>query len=902
MSPSSVHRRLLHPCSLLLGIALAITLTALGATAATFVVTTPADGNDGACDADCSLREAVVAANDAPGPDTIVVPAGTYGLSGAGGEDLAASGDLDLRDSVTINGAGAGLTIVDGGGVDRIVDIVESATVTISGVTLQNGHVADGDAQGGGAILWNEPTSGKALDLRLDAVTIDHNHAGDGDGGGILIEQDKPASSVVTISDSTIANNTMTDGDGGGLHLCCENLTVTIRRSTISGNTAVEDPAVPGTNGEGGGIYHCCTDTSLTVTDSTLGDNVGPTQGGGLYTCCGVASNTLATLERTTVSGNTALGPGPTQGFGGGIEGEGAVTLVNSTLSGNRAARDGGGIENEDVLVMRNVTIADNEAARGGGVYEDGLATTLGNTLFAGNVVTADTPANCGVAFGTDPLTSAGGNLSSDATCVLAGVGDRSSLDPLLGPLAANGGPTRTHAPAAPSPAIDGGSDAGCEALDQRGRPRPADGDNDGNAVCDIGAFELGPVIEDCDNGRDDDGDGRIDCLDLECAGQPICPERCDNCVDDDGDGAVDRDDRENCPERADGGGSGVGDPRGRGTAVVKCAVAVQMAGAKLVTAHLKTLQTCVAHLSACVQRRPGDPMCLPKAGARCETALVRRDHADAKARARIVARCAVLTSEELRTAAGLGYAAEAPLCAAVGVPALHDAADVAACLAAQHACVAQQLVTTETPRASELLGLGGLTAERVLPCAMAPAAGAGSGLGAHGKAVDACERAIQKAGAKLVGGVIKLAGRCATAALACRQRKPADTACLASARVACPRLRDGITRLEAMLARAVDAKCNVSTLGVGELLGATGTGFQAQADLCKALGVAGLDTVAAITDCVTRHHRCRAQQLLERALPRLDELLGTGGMTPSARPAEAHHDSVGRRTAPGLG
>ena len=68
------------------------------ARSAVFLVTTTADHSDGACNADCSLRDAVVAANTTAGPDQITVPAGTYMLGGTGGEDLAATGDLDLRE------------------------------------------------------------------------------------------------------------------------------------------------------------------------------------------------------------------------------------------------------------------------------------------------------------------------------------------------------------------------------------------------------------------------------------------------------------------------------------------------------------------------------------------------------------------------------------------------------------------------------------------------------------------------------------------------------------------------------------------------------------------------------------------------------------------------------------
>src|SRR5262249_20347535 len=101
------------------------------------------------------------------------------------------------------------------------------------------------------------------------------------------------------------------------------------------------------------------------------------------------------------------------------------------------------------------------------------------NTIVAGN-----TPSDCqGI------VASSGNNLDGAASCALAAAGDLSRVDPVLGPLADNGGPTRTHALMAGSPAIDAG--AGCPATDQRGMPRPRDRTGDGTALCDIGAFEF---------------------------------------------------------------------------------------------------------------------------------------------------------------------------------------------------------------------------------------------------------------------------------------------------------------------------------------------------------------------------------------------------------------------------
>ena len=172
---------------------------------------------------------------------------------------------------------------------------------------------------------------------------------------------------------------------------------------------------------------------------------------------------------------------------GGGLDPSGGVlSVTNTTISGNHSAK-GGGIQTESnsVVTLVNVTIAQNKAREGAGLWtEAGSTVTLTNTLVAKNA-----PFDC---FG--PVTSGGSNLigkvdgcgiSGDATGnQLGGPRPLRALDPRIGPLTNNGGPTKTHALLAGSPAIDAVLGT-CPppAADQRGLPR--------SGACDIGAFEL---------------------------------------------------------------------------------------------------------------------------------------------------------------------------------------------------------------------------------------------------------------------------------------------------------------------------------------------------------------------------------------------------------------------------
>jgi CSLREA domain-containing protein len=381
-------------------------------TAATFVVTKTADTNDGTCDSDCSLREAIIASNAAAGADTITLPAGTYTLTIAGqGEDGGATGDLDITGDLTINGAGAATTIVNGGGLDRVFHIVPSGvTVTFNNLTITGGSLTNGN--GGG--LLNEGTA------NLNNCVVSGNSVPNGDGGGVYNDF------FMTISNSTISGNSSPNGDGGGVYDNGNQITIT--NTTISGNSA--------SGGDGGGMYF---------------------------------NGIEADISQCTFSNNHA----DSGGDGGGMFANGNnLFLTNCTITGNSAV-DGGGLFNDGNSSINAVTIASNTATGTGGGIE-----AVGSASIEGTIVANNTGGNC------DGSVSDGGtNLQfPGTTCGLS----ITTADPLLGPLANNGGPTQTMALGAGSPAIDANTeDCPPPGIDQRGVTRPQ------GAACDIGAFEF---------------------------------------------------------------------------------------------------------------------------------------------------------------------------------------------------------------------------------------------------------------------------------------------------------------------------------------------------------------------------------------------------------------------------
>ncbi|MFP5285940.1 MAG: CSLREA domain-containing protein, partial [Thermoanaerobaculia bacterium] len=228
--------------------------------AAVFTVTKTADTLDGACDSDCSLREAVTAASNggALTADVVVIPAGVYQLTRLGaGEDGGFTGDLDLYAPMILVGAGPGGTVLSGGGADRVLDIRYAAE--IYGVTIRDGR-AEGD---GGGILVRSSPSFQPVVLQRSVVTGNQAQNG-GDGGGIA------AFGHLEIRDSAILEN-QAEGDGGGIGAGADG-SFKLTNVTVSGNLAA---------GSGGGLDYEA-DVAGTISGSTIVFNQAQVSGGGI--------------------------------------------------------------------------------------------------------------------------------------------------------------------------------------------------------------------------------------------------------------------------------------------------------------------------------------------------------------------------------------------------------------------------------------------------------------------------------------------------------------------------------------------------------------------------------------------------------------------------------------------
>lgn len=317
------------------------------------------------------------------------------------------------------------------------------------------------------------------------------------DGGGAIVRADANFDDrlfhVVSPAKATIKGLTVTGGretDGGGIYVAPS------AKLALSGSTVQGSAASDSTGGVvlGGGILN---EGTISISRSTIRGNKSENLGSGDSYGGGLFNGGPATITDSTFVANATDGPASSGGGGIFNDSDGTLTLTNVTVSGNSASGSnggnfGGGVHNgAGNLTLANATLNGNSAASGANLssqpFNNSYRTYVQNTIVAN-------PLGGGLNCSGGGVQMVGYNLVYPGnTCFAsAGPGTIEGQDPKLGALTDNGGPTPTHALLAGSPAIDAADNAACPAADARGLARPRDGDGNGAATCDIGAFEKG--------------------------------------------------------------------------------------------------------------------------------------------------------------------------------------------------------------------------------------------------------------------------------------------------------------------------------------------------------------------------------------------------------------------------
>ena len=426
----------------------------------------------------CTLRAAIEEANAHAGGDGIFfsIPATDPGYSNGIWTINLSKALPDISDSVNISGPGADKLTISAGGVFRVFNVTSTGTVSLSRLTIANGNAAG--SNGGGIQNVNTGT------INVTACTLSGNASDN--GGGIY----NVTAGTVNVSNSTLsgnsahgnsANNPGEQPGGGGIYNSSG--TVAVTDSTLINNRALRTSGSQAF-GEGGGIFNDANGKLQVVSSTFSGNSAGVAPnftvssggGGGIANFSGSFGNTGAmNVTNSTFSGNSSAGGGAI--FTNGNFGGPTANITNSTISGNSTPGRGGGIAKGDSDVfVKNSIIANNSADDVFGAFSSQGFNLIGKT------------------DGSTGFTAA-----TDLTGTSA-----APLNPKLGLLKYNGGPTDTMALLSGSPAIDKGTSAGLTGTlttDQRGvgykrTINKSVANATGGDGTDIGAFELGAQIK----------------------------------------------------------------------------------------------------------------------------------------------------------------------------------------------------------------------------------------------------------------------------------------------------------------------------------------------------------------------------------------------------------------------
>jgi uncharacterized repeat protein (TIGR01451 family) len=371
--------------------------------------------------------------------------ASTADDSGSSACDPTTSTCPTLRDAV--NNSSAGDTVN-----------VPAGSYTLTNGQLSVAHDLTINGAGAASVTVSGNNSSRVFEIEngvtatLSGVTVTAGN-GSGGAGGTGVGGGIKVFGALTLSDSVVSGNTASVS-GGGIDA---NGTLNVERSTISNNT---------TTGPGFAI------------------------GGGIDCFC-----TGVTVDASTISGNTASGGSGNNG-GGILYSSGSdLVVTNSTVSGNSASAAGGGIYTDSGISTTNATLASNSSPDGANLFvNDTSSGGFQNTIIAdaqGGGTNCDTsgvfPASQGNNLEDD---NSANSQSQTPSCEFTQPTDQSHVDPKLGSLADNGGPTQTMALLPGSPAIDAGATVSSITTDQRGGPRPQ------GAAYDVGAYEAGAIVD----------------------------------------------------------------------------------------------------------------------------------------------------------------------------------------------------------------------------------------------------------------------------------------------------------------------------------------------------------------------------------------------------------------------